>query len=269
MKYVRFRGAGNDALSGIVEGDVVRVMVGSPFEPLQFSGAVLPLAGIRPLAPCFPTKMLAVGLNYKSHIQDRPEPKAPGIFYKAISALLPHEGVIRLPKDAGPVHYEGELVVVIGRRARNVPESQALEYVFGYTCGNDVSARQWQANDLQWWRAKGADTFAPLGPWIVTDLDPSNLTLQLRLNGKVKQETSTSLLIHSVPSLISFISRYVTLEQGDVIYTGTPGKTEALSPRDTVEVEISGIGVLRNQVAEEEEFLSPLSAQLRSLLDPR
>jgi len=156
-----------------------------------------------------------------------------------------------LPKDAGRVDHEGELVVVIGKRAKDVSLEEALDYVLGYTCGNDVSARDWQRNDRQYWRAKGSDTFAPMGPWIVTGLDPSDLKLDVRLNGEVVQSTSTALLIHDIPHIISFATRVMTLEPGDAIYTGTPGTTQALKAGDVVEVEIEGIGTLRNPVTAE------------------
>ncbi len=139
-------------------------------------------------------------------------------------------------------------MAVIGRQARGVDPDQALDYVLGYTCGNDVSARDWQQGDLQWWRAKGCDTFAPLGPWIATDLDPTGLELRTRVNGREVQSTSTSLLIHSVAHLISFASQVMTLEPGDLVFSGTPGTTSPLQKDDVVEIEISGIGVLRNPV---------------------
>jgi 2-keto-4-pentenoate hydratase/2-oxohepta-3-ene-1,7-dioic acid hydratase in catechol pathway len=151
------------------------------------------------------------------------------------------------------VDAEGELVAVIGRTCRNVPPEEAPGYVFGYTCGNDVSARHWQRDDIQWWRAKGADTFCPVGPFIATDLDPANLVLRTRLNGEVAQETNTSAMIHSTAKLISFASRVMTLEAGDLLFTGTPGVTPKLEHGDVVEVEIEGIGTLRNDVARASE----------------
>ncbi|MFQ6020104.1 MAG: fumarylacetoacetate hydrolase family protein, partial [Dehalococcoidia bacterium] len=146
------------------------------------------------------------------------------------------------------VDCEGELVAVVGRPCRDVGEAEALDYLLGYTCGNDVSARPWQKGDLQWWRAKGCDTFAPLGPWIATGLDPANLELRTHLNGQLRQSTNTALLIHSVARLVSFASGATTLEPGDLIFSGTPGETPALSPGDIVEVEVQGIGSLRNPV---------------------
>jgi 2-keto-4-pentenoate hydratase/2-oxohepta-3-ene-1,7-dioic acid hydratase in catechol pathway len=161
------------------------------------------------------------------------------------------DDAIALPREAGRVDYEGELVALIGRLCRSVSVEEALDYVFGYTCGNDVSARQWQRGDLQWWRAKGSDTFSPIGPFIATDLDPADLELRTRLNGREVQTTNTGALIHSVAALVSFASRAMTLEPGDLVFTGTPGETGDLSDGDVVEVEISGIGVLHNPVVAE------------------
>ncbi len=233
---------------GVVEGDAVWALKGSPFDRLDRSSTAYPLSKVKLLAPCQPRKVFAVGLNYRSHLGERPSPKDPGIFLKAASATIGPEEPIVLPTGVPRVDMEGELVVVIGRTARNVSPQAALQYVLGYTCGNDVSARDWQRDDLQWWRAKGSDTFAPLGPWIATGLDPSKLRLVGRVNGVVSQESATDLLIADVPHLVSFISQHVTLEQEDVIYTGTPGQTPAIKPGDVTEVEISGIGVLRNPV---------------------
>ena len=208
------------------------------------------------LFPTMPRHVFAMAGNYKSHLagEEIPEKfRIPQPFFKSPSSLLRPDGVIRIPRDDENVHYEAELVVVIGKRAKNVPVEKALDYVFGYTCGNDVSARTWQndaeTKDVQWWRAKGSDTFGPCGPYLVQGLDPSNLQMTLRLNGEVRQQESTSQLLHDVPHTISFISKHITLLPGDMIFTGTPGKTDRLKPGDVVEVEIQGIGVLRNTVA--------------------
>jgi 2-keto-4-pentenoate hydratase/2-oxohepta-3-ene-1,7-dioic acid hydratase in catechol pathway len=174
------------------------------------------------------------------------------MFYKPVTALQYPGGPIVIPRDAVDVHYEGELVLVIGKAARNVTPEQAKDCIFGVTCGNDVSDRNWQhgaGKDLQWWRAKGCDTFAPLGPAVATGLDYSNLRLETRLNGEAVQQQSTSDLIFDGPTIVSWVSNWVTLLPGDIIYTGTPGSTRKLSGGDTVEVEIEGIGVLSNPVA--------------------
>jgi 2-keto-4-pentenoate hydratase/2-oxohepta-3-ene-1,7-dioic acid hydratase in catechol pathway len=192
--------------------------------------------------------VIAVGLNYKSHLGDRPTAAYPGLFAKLPTSIVGPDAAIVAPEDALDLHFEGELVVVIGRRAKNVSAAEAPQYVFGVTAGNDVSERAWQKNDLQWFRAKASDTFGPLGPSIVTGLNYGDLLLQTRVNGVVLQSQRTKDLIFDVAAIVSYISRFVTLEPGDVIYTGTPGSTRAMKPGDIVEVEIEGIGVLRNRV---------------------
>jgi 2-keto-4-pentenoate hydratase/2-oxohepta-3-ene-1,7-dioic acid hydratase in catechol pathway len=192
--------------------------------------------------------VLAVGLNYKSHLGNRPAPEKPELFFKPLTSLQNPDGEIVIPPGAKNVHYEGELVIVIGKRAQRVSADKANDYIFGYTCGNDVSERDWQRGDLQWWRAKGSDTFGPLGPAIVTGLDYKKSRLQTRVNGEVKQSQLLSDLLFDAAATVSFTSQYVTLERGDVIYTGTPGATSAMKPGDVVEVEIDGIGTLRNRV---------------------
>jgi len=233
---------------GAVQGDAVWALKGSPFDSLDRSSTAYPLSKVKLLAPCQPKKVFAVGLNYRSHLGGQEAPKSPGIFLKLASAVVGPEEAILLPKAPGRIDAEGELVVIMSRSARNLSPQDAPKYILGYTCGNDVSVRDWQRNDLQWWRAKACDTFAPLGPWIATDIDPAKLQLVTRVNGTVAQESSTGLLMHDVPHLVSFVSQHVTLEAGDLIYTGTPGVPPAIAAGDTVEVEISGIGVLRNPV---------------------
>ncbi|HXU80688.1 MAG TPA: fumarylacetoacetate hydrolase family protein [Polyangia bacterium] len=250
-KYVRFR-HGTKTAHGILDGETIRELRDSPFEGVHETGAKHRLAEVKLLAPCQPPKILAVGLNYRSHLGDRKAPERPEIFYKPITSLQHPDESIVIPPDATDVHYEGELVVVIGKPTKNVTVEKARDHIFGVTCGNDVSERQWQngANkDLQWWRAKGADTFAPCGPVIVQGLDYGKVLLQTRLNGEVVQKQVTSDLIFDCPTIVSHISRFVTLMPGDLIYTGTPGQTRKMKPGDVVEVEIEGIGVLKNKVA--------------------
>ena len=209
------------------------------------------LSEVKLLTPCTPGKILAVGRNYKSHLEGRPTPSRPEMFYKPLSSLQGPDGPIVLPPDATNTHSEGELVLVMGRRLSRGSREKAAAAIFGATCGNDVSERNWQNGpdkDIQWWRAKGSDTFSPLGPAIVTGLDYGNLRLTTRMNGEVVQDQSTADLIFDCPTVLSFVSQYVTLEPGDVIYTGTPGSTRKMKPGDIVEVEIEGIGVLRNPV---------------------
>jgi 2-keto-4-pentenoate hydratase/2-oxohepta-3-ene-1,7-dioic acid hydratase in catechol pathway len=233
---------------GRVEGRSVRVLASDPYGVAEPTEETFALSDVEVLVPAAPSKVLAVGRNYKSHVGDRPTPKVPELFWKPPSCLVPDGAAIVLPDGSSDVHFEGELVVVIGRRARDVGASEAAGCILGLTCGNDVSARDWQKGDLQWWRAKGCDTFGPCGPSIVAGLDPAGLMLRTRVNGRVVQEQSTADLIFSVPEIIAWASRHVTLEPGDLIYTGTPGTTSALAPGDVVEVEIDGIGVLRNRV---------------------
>lgn len=236
---------------GLLRGDAIEELRGGLWDPPQPSGRSFALAEVRLLAPCEPPKILAVGQNYISHLGNRSVPTKPEMFYKPITSLQDPDGPIVIPEDAEDVHFEGELVVVIGRTVRNASREEAAAAVFGVTCGNDVSDRNWQrgpGKDVQYWRAKGCDTFAPLGPWIVTDLDYSDLLLLTRVNGEIAQEQRTSDFIFDVPTVIGFVSRYVTLTRGDVIYTGTPGNTRRMLPGDLIEVEIEGIGTLRNPV---------------------
>ncbi len=246
-RYVRYSVAGRTSY-GILEGDRIRELAGNLFERPRPTGRTVPAAGVRLLAPCEPAKVIAVGLNYKSHLGERPAAQYPGLFAKLPSSIVGPEADILYPKDAENLHYEGELVVVIGRRAANVSVADAPGYVFGVTGGNDVSERNWQRTDLQWFRAKASDSFGPLGPAIVTGLDYNDLLLTTRLNGEVVQQQRTRDLIFDVAAIVSYVSRYVTLEPGDVIYTGTPGTTRPMKPGDVVEVEIEGVGVLRNRV---------------------
>jgi 2-keto-4-pentenoate hydratase/2-oxohepta-3-ene-1,7-dioic acid hydratase in catechol pathway len=256
MLYVRFRD-GDRTRYGILRGDEIEALKGDLFEDAAGSGEKLPLAKAALLAPVRrPGKILAAAVNYQSHapsgsvITKQEEPPAiPQLFLKPSSSVIGPDDTIVLPDGARRVDAEGELVAVIGKPCRSVSVEDALGYVFGYTCGNDVSARHWQRDDLQWWRAKGADTFSPLGPAIATDLNPSNLDLRTRVNGEERQATNTGAMVHSVAALISFASEVCTLEVGDLVFSGTPGETPTLNDGDTVEVEISGVGVLRNSVA--------------------
>jgi len=249
MKIARYLHDGRVAYGLVQDGSVTEIQ-GDVFGEFSTTNREYALDQVTILTPCSPTKVLAVGLNYASHMGDEYEAtKEPLIFQKSPSSLLQHEGVILIPTDSGLVEHEGELVVVIKKQARQVTRQTALEYVLGYTCGDDVSSRKWQKEDMEWWRAKAADTFGPLGPYITTDIDPGSLDIRVRINGSIQQEGNTSDMIFDVPTIISFISEYSTLEPGDVIYTGTPGVPGATKDGDVIEVEISGIGVLRSYVA--------------------
>ncbi|MBI5085394.1 MAG: fumarylacetoacetate hydrolase family protein [Acidobacteria bacterium] len=252
VRYVRFLKGGAPAY-GMLEGDTIRPLSGGLFANPQPSGVSVKLSSVKLLYPVNPSKVLAVGRNYKSHIGTAVPSPHPDIFYKPVSCLIPTGENIVIPSDSKNTHYEGELVLIIGKKASNVTVQQARDYIFGVTCGNDVSERDWQGGpnkDMQWWRAKGADTFGPLGPCIARGLDYGNLKLTTRLNGQPVQQAPTSDLIHDCHTIVSFISRYVTLLPGDVIYTGTPGTTQKMKPGDVVEVEIEGIGTLRNSVTQ-------------------
>ena len=250
-KYIRYR-YDSSVSYGILEGETVREIRGGLFGERAPSGVVRKLSEVKLLHPCEPGKIMAVGLNYKSHLGGRPQPAHPEMFYKPVTALQHPGEPIVIPRDAADVHYEGELVVVVGKPVRNATPDEARGAIFGVTCGNDVSDRNWQhgaGKDLQWWRAKGCDTFAPLGPAIAAGVDYGNLRLQTRLNGETVQEQTTADLIFDCPAIVSWVSGWVTLLPGDIIYTGTPGSTRRMSAGDTVEVEIEGIGVLSNPVA--------------------
>jgi len=246
-KYVRYTHEGQESY-GILEGETVRELVGDIFSDPTPSGKTLKLSEVHLLAPCKPTKVIAVGLNYRSHIGNRPVPEYPGLFAKYPSSIIGQEENIVIPSDATDLHYEGELVVVIGKKAKNISVSKAPNYIFGVTAGNDVSERKWQQADLQWLRAKASDTFGPVGPAIVTGLNYNDLLLQTRLNGEIRQSERTKDLVYDVEAIVSYISHYVTLFPGDLIFTGTPGTTKAMKPNDIVEIELEGVGILRNKV---------------------
>jgi 2-keto-4-pentenoate hydratase/2-oxohepta-3-ene-1,7-dioic acid hydratase in catechol pathway len=214
------------------------------------SGEVLSLDEVKLLAPCQPSKIVCVGLNYAEHARELNQalPSNPILFLKPPTAVLSPGEEIAYPPSSSRVDYEGELAVVIGKRCKNASAKDAEEHILGYTCFNDVTARDLQQKDGQWTRAKSFDTFAPIGPWIAR-IDPTDADIQTRLNGQVKQSSNTSDLISSVPKLIEFISEVMTLEPGDVIATGTPPGVRPMQRGDLVEVDIEGIGVLRNRVA--------------------
>jgi len=250
-RYVRYTAAGATSY-GLLEGQTVRELRGDLFASRQPTGRTFRLDQVKLLAPVVPGKVIAVGLNYLTHLGERPAATYPGLFAKMPTSIVGPEADVIYPADATNLHFEGELVVVIGRTAKNVSVADAPSYVFGVTAGNDISERDWQRTDLQWFRAKASDTFGPLGPMIVTGLNYGDLLLQTRVNGEVLQSQRTKDLVFDVPTIVSYISRYVTLQPGDVIYTGTPGTTKAMKPGDVVEIEIEGIGVLRNKIVKKD-----------------
>jgi len=249
MRIVRFE-ADSKASYGILDGDTVRRIRGDIFSSYEVTTQRFSFEEVKLLAPCMPSKIVAVGLNYASHIEEMAEAsrKDPVLFLKPSTAVIGPKDYIVYPEMSQRVDYEGELAVVIGRRCKDVEEDQVYDYIFGYTCFNDVTARDLQSIDGQWTRAKSFDTFAPIGPWIARGIDPHYLDLEVRVNGEVKQNSNTSFLLHNVEELVSFISKVMTLLPGDVIATGTPSGISPMKPGDVVEVEIEGIGVLENYV---------------------
>lgn len=247
-KYVRYEFEGENSY-GILDGENVHELDGDLYDSPRKSGKTLPLTDIRLLAPGTPSKVIAIGLNYRSHLAGRPASEYPGMFAKYPTSIISHDEDIIIPPGADNLHYEGELVVVIGKKAKNVPVEDAANYIFGVTAGNDVSERDWQQEDLQWLRAKASDTFAPVGPAVVRGLEYNDLLLETRLNGETVQSERTSDLLFDISTVISYVSQYITLMPGDFIFTGTPGSTRAMKSGDVVEVEIEGVGILRNGVA--------------------
>jgi len=249
MKIVRYS-IGSKTEYGILDGEQIQVIDGTPFPEIKKLNQSRKLKEVKLLAPSEPTKIVAIGLNYHSHAKEvgQPAPDEPIMFYKPSSSVIGPEDKIYNPGSTR-VDYEAELGVVIKTQATKVSEKDAMKYVLGYTCFNDVSARDWQKNDSQWTRAKGADTFSPFGPWIETDLDPGKVMLEAYLNGERKQQVNTSDLIFPVPALISYISRFITLCAGDVIATGTPAGIGPMKSGDTIEIKVEGIGTLRNYMA--------------------
>jgi 2-keto-4-pentenoate hydratase/2-oxohepta-3-ene-1,7-dioic acid hydratase in catechol pathway len=235
---------------GIVEGEGVYQAEGDYATGFRRGESVGELGQVTLLCPCQVTKIVAVGRNYAAHAAEHGDevPSQPLIFLKPPSAVIGPGEAIVCPPQSAQVEHETELAVVIGQRARRVAAADAWDHVLGYTCANDVTARDLQRSDGQWSRAKGFDTFAPLGPWIVTELDPNDLNVVCRVNGQVKQRASTADMVFKIPELIEYISAAMTLEPGDVILTGTPDGVSPIQPGDQVEVEVEGIGVLRNPV---------------------
>ena len=252
MKLARFERPGSsDAVYGIFEGETVSVIVASPFEGLIVrSSENYPLEKVRLLPPCEPTKIVAVGLNYVEHARElgMPLPEEPLIFLKPPSAVTGHGEHIIIPPMSSQVEYEAELAVVIGSKTTKIDPAEAYNHILGFTCVNDVTARDLQKRDVQFTRSKSFDTFCPLGPFIETEFDPGDVRICSFLNGERRQDSRTGNLIHKVPELVSFISHIMTLEPGDVIATGTPYGVGRIMSGDEVAVEIEGIGRLVNPV---------------------
>ena len=250
MKFIRFNKDGQPC-HGLLTGAEVQKITGNIFIDYAIGDECFGLGDVMLLPPCVPTKIVAVGLNYRSHAQEMkmPIPDEPLLFLKPSTAVIGPGAAILYPQMSQRVDYEGELGVVIGRLCKNVSEAEAPDFIFGYTCLNDVTARDLQKKDGQFTRSKSFDTFCPIGPCIETELDPAGARIETFLNGQLRQETSTADFIFPVYRLVSFISQVMTLLPGDVIATGTPSGIGPMQPGDEVEVRISGIGSLKNSVA--------------------
>ena len=244
---------------GLVEGDQIIAVEGTPFGDHKRTSRAYPISSIKLLVPVVPPTFYCVGINYKDHVEKMAKkrgvapsfPEKPDIGYRTNNALIAHEENIVKPADAGDAfQYEGELVAVFGKRCRNVSRENALDYVLGWTIGNDISERNWQKIDRTLWRAKNSDTFKPMGPWIVTGLNPATMTTVIRVNGKETDRFATNNMIFDTATYIAEVSKYCTIEPGDVMWMGTDGVPENIKPGDTVEIEITGIGVLRNRVVQ-------------------
>jgi 2-keto-4-pentenoate hydratase/2-oxohepta-3-ene-1,7-dioic acid hydratase in catechol pathway len=253
MRFVRFQAGSKPAQFGWLHEEAVGVVEGSPFGEFRRLETEYSLDSVRLLAPVQPTKILCIGRNYVAHAREHNSevPEVPLLFLKPPSAVIGIGDAILMPPQSQQVEHEAELVVVIGRTGRWITPEDALDHVLGYTIGNDVTARDLQRRDGQWTRAKGFDTFCPLGPWIETDFDPSDAVIACHVNNEMRQMGSTRDMVFSVRQLIAFASSVMTLEPGDVLMTGTPSGVSPLKPGDVVEVTIEGLGKLSNPVIQE------------------
>ena len=253
MRWIRYSLQGRISY-GILEGDRILEVSGDPFAGYERTKVMHELQAVKVEIPVVPPTFYCVGLNYAEHIREVAAkhgikanlPEQPDVGYRAVNALIAHGEPVIIPRDATKVQYEGELVVDIGKRARHLSEAEALGCVLGYTIGNDVSERVWQKSDRTLWRAKNADTFKPMGPWIETHVDLDALETRIRLNGKETLRFATNDMIFGVAKYISTMTRYLTLHPGDMIWMGTDGSSPDLNAGDVVEVEIAGLGTLRN-----------------------
>ncbi|MBT3352702.1 MAG: fumarylacetoacetate hydrolase family protein [Nitrospinaceae bacterium] len=259
MRWMRFEVDGKTTY-GIVEGDSVKAVDGDPFDGYQETGKNHDISNVKILIPLVPKTFYAAGLNYVAHIEEQARlhgqeinlPKKADVGYRANNSLIAHGETIVIPKDATvKVEYEGELVVVIGKKAKNITENEALDYVLGFTIGNDLSERNWQKEDRTMWRAKNTDTFAPMGPWIDTDAKLEDMETIVSVNGKEKIRFKTNDMLFGVEHYMSTISKYIELLPGDVLWMGTEGDSPNLVHGDVVDIEITGIGTLSNPIIKE------------------
>ncbi|MCO5970955.1 fumarylacetoacetate hydrolase family protein [Actinoallomurus soli] len=250
MRIARFTKDGGLSFGVVEDDETIATIAAHPFGEIQLTGERQPLADVRLTAPILPSKVVAIGKNYAEHAREMggEPPAEPVIFMKPSTAVIGHRETIAYPSLSERVDYEGELAVVIGHLCRDVPASRAADVILGYTCANDVTARDLQQRDGQWTRAKGFDTFCPLGPWIETELDPSDLAITTTVNGETRQSSRTKQLLHGIPELIEYVSRVMTLLPGDIILTGTPEGVGPLQVDDEVSVTIEKIGTLSNTV---------------------
>ena len=247
-RYVRFARPDGSTGTGLLEGDSIAVIAEPFWERTERTGEALALPDALLLPPCEPRSIVCVGLNYASHLGGRPAPDPPTLFLKPLSSIAGPGDPIRLPAASARVDPEGEIVIVVGRELASPTREEALAGIFGYTAGNDVSARDWQGSDGQWWRAKGTDTFGVYGPAIATGLDHEAIEVRTRVNGEETQHGRSDELILDIPEIVRYVAAVITLVPGDIIYSGTPGQPQSLNPGDTVEVEVTGAGVLSNPV---------------------
>ena len=249
MRYVRVMRDGVPAW-GVLEGEQIRTLRAAPYKEVLYDGGTLSLAETELLAPCEPTKIVCVGKNYYDHAKEMggEPPASPVLFLKGPNTLNHLDGKVHAPLFVGRLDYEGELALVVKKRAKDVKEEDFPDYILGYTCLNDVTARDVQYGDGQWTRGKSMDGFAPVGPLVTDEVDGNSVKVETRLNGKTVQQGSTEQFIHKLPKLFSFITASMTLEPGDVVTTGTPAGVGPMKPGDVVEVEIEGVGVLRNYI---------------------
>jgi 2-keto-4-pentenoate hydratase/2-oxohepta-3-ene-1,7-dioic acid hydratase in catechol pathway len=249
MKFVRAQHSG-EVFYAVLQQDKLLRLSGAPFEKISYDGREYPLSEARLLHPCEPTKFVCVGKNYWEHAEEMKEghPAEPLLFLKPSTCAVGNGDDVVYPKLSQRLDYEGELAVVISKRAHEVEPGHAKDYIFGYTCANDITARDIQKGDPQWTRGKGFDTFCPFGPWIETELDAQNVAISTRVNSEQKQSSNTSMMTHSIDALICYMSACMTLLPGDVVLTGTPAGIGPMQRGDVVEVEIEGIGILRNRI---------------------
>lgn len=250
MKFVRVQHKDNE-FWGTLEGENVHILKHAPFSGISYAGSRIPFSECKLLAPCKPGKIILVGKNYYDHALEMNEgiPENPILFMKGPNALNDPEGEIHAPDFVQRLDYEGELALVIGKQAKNLSPDEAMDYVFGFTCLNDITARDIQKSDGQWTRGKAMDGFAPIGPWITDETDGNDLKLETRLNGMTVQSSRTSMFMTKIPDMLAFITAAITLEPGDVVSTGTPAGVGPMKKGDVVEVEIESIGILRNHIA--------------------